>query len=341
MCRGGRRRRQSNGWSLIALIVILTVALSVLTGLSVAMAENLHLGVVRSNEAKALYLADAGVMDAIASYQPGDTPGNDWFELGCFGSDPACDNTPSLNFGPREVFVRQMTNPQRDVLLVDMSSQGASQSPRVRPLRMGRQRWSYFDRWELRRVASNQPLAIDAMAVRWTGASAGERVMTVWVDGLSKFFTSNPNNGLQSGQQLDLQPDTPLNDNQWIGGSSNLITFNANLSNRTDLVIVLTFTMADAAGCIEDPILPAMPVAPATGDLPTLREIQLRENCQRTAVWVDGDKQNNWGLFTIRTAGEVRTDPFMGRRHLRAEYRAHASVGTQRDPYQIISWREE
>jgi len=324
----GQRARNRHGWSLIALIVILAVALSVLTGLSVAVAENLQLGAVRANEAKALYLANAGIMDAIASYQPSHPPGNDWFELGCFGSAPACDNSPNLNLGPREVFVRQTTDPQRDFLLADMTSArikrigGGGGGPRP----------SFFDRWELQRVASNKTLTIDAMIVRWTDAVASEYVTSLQVAGQTTSGLS-----VQAGLPIVLNAPVTLANNAW--QSDNRVDFNVDLSSRSNLIIVLTFLMSDRVGCVETPGLPVIPANPTTANLPLIRAVQLRETCQRTTVWWNGNNQENWGLFTVRATGEVRASPFMGRRRLRAEYRARAAVGPKRN--QIISWREE
>lgn len=329
----------SGGWSLIALIVLLSVAIIALVGVSSAVADGLRISLSRVNETNALYLAHAGIMDAIASYRSG-TTGNNWFELNCFGNATGCDDNPPLNFGTDEVFLRDPSDPlgfpQRDFLLVDLSNETDNPAVRRRSATT-----ATFDDWELRRVSSNKVLTLTGLEVRWTGAGASQHVTRVclgadWNSGGSNCYTLPV--PAVSGALINLTsiPHSTLNDNAWL--SNNHVLFDFRIDQVSNLVVTLTVRFSDGPSCTATDI--ALPNAPTMADLPAIRQAQLTEQCQRTAVWAKTDNAQNWGLFTVRASGEVRAAPVTtGRRKLRAEYRAHATNASQRN--QIISWTEE
>ena len=307
--------QKSAGWSLIALIVLLTVALITLVGVGSAVAQGLRLGFSRTNDVKALYLAHAGVMDATAGYMtagPNPQPQN-WFPLGEF------------SVGTNEVFVRRTTNPERDFLLTDTSA--ASVQARGGGL-------SSFDSWRIQQVSSNKALTISALEVRWTGAAGAVQRVCLDANWNSGSCFTPPNPKPAAGALINI-PDRPL-DNTLL--TNNHIVFTTNINPVPSLVIVVTFYMGGINSCPSDPAYPSN--APTLSDLPTLRQIQLTENCRRTMVYVDTDATQNWGLFTIRSIGEVRDDPFKASRALRTEFRP-VTGGSSPSTNQIIAWREE
>lgn len=346
MCTGAPRPAQ-RGWTLLALIVLLAVALLIIVGVSLAVAAGWRVTLVRAHQARAWYLAHAGVMDAIAGYRPGTTV-DDEFDLGCFGNDPACDNS-LLNLGPGEVFIRADGTPQRDVLLVDMSNQG-TQTPVI----TRRTSQSTFDNWELRRISANKDLTVRALQVRWTGAVSTERVRRVCLNANWNVVGWGASGGcfaanVTAGTTIPLpNPNFTLSNNNWV--SNNHVLFNIKLDVRIPLVVVVTLLMSDDADCIPDiaagcaPPDGPLPNAPTLADLGSLRQAQVTENYRRTAVWVvrsaiDPANDENWGLWTARATGEYRADGVSAARGLRAEYRAHASSAGQQS--QIIAWQEQ
>lgn len=332
--RGHSQRAAQAGWTLIGLIILLTATLIASLSLVSAVAQTWRLSTLRANETRALYLAQAGVTDSIAAFRPG-TTASDWFELNCFGNDPACDNAPDLNLAPGEVFIREDTDPDRDFLLVDMSSQNNG-NPAVTGRTGGR---STFDDWELRRVVldAGRNLTIWAMEVRWTGTPAA-RVSHVCFN-VNAVVGGNPNPACLdvpdtlSGGRIDFAPAqrAVLTNNAWL--SNNHLWFTQDI-RQPGMTIALTFYVSDPAACA-----PLEAAIPALTDLAALRAYQSGEACRRTAVWVRGNSAQNWGLWTTRVTGEARSGLLTGRRRLRAEFRPYSTSSAQRN--QIISWREE
>ncbi|MBI2495964.1 MAG: hypothetical protein HYW10_05315 [Candidatus Omnitrophica bacterium] len=303
--RNQRVVRGQSGWTLVALIVLLAVALIALAGVGSGVAEGLRAGLVRVNETKAAYLASAGILDAVRSYQTGD--GGLAYALGEF---------PVV--APSEVFIRPLASPQRDFVLVDMSRARLDQvagSSRLRD-------------WTLRNVGPASPgPTLTTMVVDWTQAvppDPSERVQAVLMLGGPCTLVWEGSQG--PGEEIDI-PDCQLSSNAMVGITQIWFTGTA-VASRNPMVITVKFIMADAPtlnGC--------------AGARPASEADPLLENCQRTAQFVKNGL--NAGLFTIRSIGEVRESPFTTRRGVRAEFRATSNVPGVMPRNQIISWIDE
>lgn len=296
-----------SGWTLMALVILLAVALIALAGISSGLAEGMRANLVSINQTKAIYLAYAGVMDAIRSYETG--AGGRWFSLG---------EVPVV--APNEVFIRPLTS-QRDVLLVNMASAALTSAQGGTT--------SNLTKWSVRNVGPASPgITITKLRVEWTQAvppDPSERVTLVGLNGQPpcQVLWSGSKS---SGEEIDI-PDCVLSSNTVVG--SNLIRFNRGaIALRNPLTITVTFIMADAgslSGC--------------TGVPPASESDPLLEHCQRTVRFVRGGP--NAGLFTVRSSGEVRGSPFTIRRTVRAEFRDTSSHPAVAPPNRILAWAEE
>ena len=295
-----------SGWTLVALIVLLAVALIALAGVGSGVAEGMRGGLLNVNQTKAVYLAYAGVMDAIRSYQT--SSGGRAYALGEF---------PVV--APTEVFIRPLTSPQRDVLLVDLSPAS---------LRYDAPTQARLINWRLRNVGPASPgVTMTKMVVSWTQTSIAQQT-SEWVTQVN-FGPLLPSctwtGTARSGEEIDI-PDCALSNNNLIG-STQLFFNRGDIALRLPMTVTIRFIMSDAtapSGCVGAP--PASEAEP------------LLETCQRTARFVRGGP--NVGLFTVRSVGEVREPPFTARRSVRAEYRATSSTFTA-FPNTLISWIEK
>ncbi|MBI3011172.1 MAG: hypothetical protein HYY58_01590 [Candidatus Omnitrophica bacterium] len=295
-----------SGWTLVALIVLLAVALITLAGIGSGVAEGMRGGLLNVNQTKAVYLAYAGVMDAIASYQA--ARGGNAYTLG---------EVPVV--APSEVFIRPLTSPQRDFLLVDMSPAS---------LRYDSPTQARLINWRLRNVGPASPgVTMTKLVVAWTQTSISQE-KSEWVTQVS-FGPLLPSctwtGKARSGEEIDI-PDCALSTNNLIG-STQMFFNRGDIALRLPMTVTIRFIMGDAtapSGCVGAP--PASEADP------------LLENCQRTAQFVSGGPRV--GLFTVRSIGEVREPPFTARRSVRAEYRATSSTFIA-FPNTLISWIEE
>lgn len=313
-----RGARGCRGLALVTLIVLLAVALIATAGITSAVVEGMQATFVQRNLTKAMYLAQAGVMDAVESYQStGPSGWSDAFRLGPF----LVPGGPS-----NERFIR--SGPQRDFLFADMRS--AQFTRRLN----GAQ--STFDDWRLQRVlqppsTSPTSLWISRIKVFWSGAPTA-RVTKLIINANVTISCPGPAgsfclDGLSraSGDPIDITPPFELTGNAVL--ANNHIWFNTNLqpAGVRPASVTLVFYMSDST-CDE-----VTSSAIAFDQLPVPR----LEDCQRMARWRN-DATIRDAHFTVRATGEVDAAPFLTRRYLRAEYGRMRGSDTD----QILLWRE-
>ena len=309
-------RSREDGWTLVVLVVLLTVALIAIVGVGTAVAEGMRVSLLRVNEAKAAYLAQAGVMDAIRAFEQGTD--RSW----ALGEHQV---TAPL----KEVFIRLSTLPQRDFLFVDMV-------PASWQILGGQSRLRNWTLRNTRTIGSGTPpagsLTVTGMRVEWTGvappgggacALPAECVTSVIFGSGMLSCPADWFGSAWAGQVIDV-PDCVLSSNT-AQVTSNQIRWNTTAVAARGADVTITFIMSDAGSCV--------PVSSAAESNPLL------EHCQRTVRFLNAGP--NVGLLTVRSIGEARYLPFAYNRAVRAEYRDTSSSAGAAPPDRIISWVEE
>lgn len=300
----GFRARQFDraGWLLPGLILLISAVLLALGAITVFLTQHLRLASLRQQQAKALYLAQSGVMQAIHDFRFDDSgiSGTDnGFRLGEYAVPT--DTGVIGSYADDDVFI--LGGQAADVLLVNMIAGGWA-TANICGSPSNRQR---LQAWTIRNVLltdSTAPTApdnlpdgmlvvIDRLMISWNPDN-GERVYRIDLLGNNN-TVYNDCAGLASGQELNIT-------NQTVAPSSeavNRIWFSRRTTENSPPTLLMTnknwidirFIMTDNS-VRRVRFLPATPLASSVN-------------------------------FTVKSVGEVRKGPFpfQSWRRLQAEYR--------------------
>ncbi len=314
-CRTTLVRRQSRrGWLLVGLIVLISAVILALAGVTFYLTEHLRVTSLRQNQTKAVYLAQAGIMQAIYDFRF-NTGGNGFL----LGEYPVPNDTGILgSYADDDVFI--LGGQAADFLLADMIS-GTWTTGRICGGANNRQ---ILRDWTLRNVLltasasptppdnlpDGMPVVIDALQISWNPDN-GEVVYRVDLIGNAADYNDGACAGTPSGGTIDVNQTVNPNSQ-----GSNRIWF----SRRTTESAPPSLLMSNKSW-IEARFL-------------------MTDGSSRRVRFVPADPASSTANFTIKSVGEVRKGvfPFSTWRRLQAEYRLNeADPGDLQQPGNITS----
>ena len=286
------KRHPHSGWLLAGLIVLVSAVILALAGVTFYLTEHLRSTSLRQNQTKAIYLAQAGVMQAVYDFRT--TAGGNGFGLGEY---PVPTDTGTIgSYADDDVF--QLGGQAADFLLVSMIP-GTWFPAGICGGSANRQR---LQDWTMRNVLITDsttptppdglpdglPLVIDTLQISWEPDN-GERVFRVDLMGGSADYSDCA--GTPSGGTIDVnQTVAPLTE-----GAINRIWFSRRVSEPNLMSsknwIQIRLTMTD-------------------GSVRRVRFVPLNPT-------------TSTANFTMKSLGRVRKGPFPFGvwRRLQAEYR--------------------
>jgi len=280
------------GWLLVGLIVLISTVIIALASVTFFLTAHLRTTSLRQNQTKAIYLAQAGVMQAIYDFRFDDSliAGTDTgFRLGEYRADTGAFG-PIGSFPSNNVFI--LGGQAADFLLAAMIP--TTFSTPAAPGGCGGGTRHRLDTWTLRNVLlsntspDGMPLSFNQMAVSWFPVVGGEGVIRVDLNGTSLDWPSSGCTPAVSGTTVTLNATQTVSPNTLWG--TNRIWF-ATTNMNTKTWIELAFFMSDGS--------------------------------TRRARYVPGSPLTSSASFTVKSVGEVRQGPFPFSvwRRLQAEYR--------------------
>ena len=298
--------RLQRGWLLVGLIVLISSVILALVGITFFLTEHLRVTSLRQNQTKAIYLAQAGVMQAIYDFRfdadgAGSLDGN-YVIAGPYDAIPGDSGAPGL--ADDDVFV--LSGRAGDFLLAAMIPATWASPPPVLSGCGGTKRHR-LETWTLRN-AGNSSLSFTQMAVSWSPAGS-EELMRVDLNGTAKDWLPPASCGsVPSGTTITLDSPPPV-----LGPGefwdTNRLWFTTTTMDRKRW-IELAFFMSDTS--------------------------------VRRVRFVPGAPNTSSASFTVTSSGGVRSSsfPFVMWRRVQAEYRLNdqdTTVSNLQEPGRIAS----
>ena len=274
----------TGGWLLVGLIVILSSVFIALTGISMALGESRRVISMRENDTEAVYLAQAGVMQALYDLKRlTSAPPAGGIVLRAYNIDNPTGPVPGPN---DDAFILSSGIPA-DFFLVNMKGSISFSTSNLNCGGGVHISSGVMGGWTVRNVldpSSAPTLAVDRMQVNWSPDN-GERVVRIVLNGANVWLNCA---GAAAGQELDVTNSTINPRATW---ATNSVSFNSTTMGTAKDWIDLTFIMTDGS--------------------------------RRVARYDRLTPANRTADVTIRSRGEVRegTFPFLTWRRLQAEYR--------------------
>ena len=282
------------GWLLVGLIALLSLAILALAGFTFVLTEHLKLTSLQENRARAVSLAQAGVMQAVYEFRQ-----SQGVRLGDYDVDDPSNPTPGPN---TDLFT--LGGKAADFLLVNFLSPGWSRARECNLNNRDRlQSWPIWNVLQSNVEPGGLPVAVSRMVVSWT-PNGGERVVRVDLGAATAWLNCA---GAVSGQEITLSspvvvPPLPLRTNDW---NTNRLWFSSvNQEMRSKTAIDVTFIMTDHVAS-SNPLEASRRLVRYTPNTPALSSAS----------------------FTVKSTGTVRKGvfPFVAWRRLQAEYRIASS----------------
>ncbi len=277
------------GWLLVGLIVLISAVVLAMAGTTSLLTEHLRLINLRRHQTQAIYLAQAGIMQAIYDFRfdgPGSVDGQN-IRLGEY---PVPADTGAPGTSDDDVFI--LGGEAADFLLIAMipgslatTNAGGSCGSVAR---------HRLENWTLRNVLQSStppdgmPISFSQMAVSWNPVGPGEGPVRIDLGGSSADWRSAGCAPVASGVPIPLPQQTIVPGAPFWG--TNRVWF-ATTTMHTKTWIELAVTLSD--GSI------------------------------RRARFLPANPTGSSASFTIKAVGEVRRGqfPFVAWRRLQAEYR--------------------
>ena len=290
------------GWLLVGLIVLISAVLLALGGLAFLLTEHLRVTSLQQNQTKAIYLAQAGVMQAI--YDVRFSTGGNGFIPGTYDAVPGDAGVPGL--ADDDVFI--LEGVPADFLLANMIPALLDQQNAF-----GLQNRDRLRSWRLRNVRADAAIRIDYLTVSWPAlpasppAAGTEEVARVEIDNARVWPTSGSVSCVPNGTKIDIANVTIPAATERVNNTVYFCTGGAQSQMPNKAYIELKFWMSD--------------------------------NTTRLVRYTPALATRS-GSFTIKSVGEVRQGvfPFVMRRRLQAEYRLNQANPTDlQQPANITS----
>ena len=280
------RPLHDKGWLLVGLIILISAVILALAGITFFLTEHLRTISLRQNQTKAIYLAHAGLMQAIYDFRT--SAGGNGFTPGTYDAVPGDAGAPGL--GDDDVFI--IGGEAADFLLAAMipatlnltnANPGGGcggGTPRNR-----------LEGWTLRNVRLDSAISFNQVIVTWNAPTAGQGVVRLDFNGNAADWTAPGCNPFASGVPIPVPTQTINAGSFW---DTNRVWF-ATDTMGSQAWIELAFVMTDNPN----------------------------PSSTRRARFVIGTPTASSASFTIKSIGEVRSSsfPFTTWRRLQAEYR--------------------
>lgn len=227
------RNSASGGWLLVGLIVILSSVFVAMAGVTLALGESRRTISLRENDTEAIYLAQAGVMDALYRFRSGNG-------VGPLGIDQRVDPGPLPGTSDDDVFI--LGGQMADSLLVNMKPttfQADINLPNCSPPRRDR-----MQNWTIRNVLASggMSLTIDRIRVNWS-PNLGEGVLRIDLNGNNPDWTAPSCSGVPANTDIDLFPNQSIP--PMASWNTNRIWFTSNGVMAGKAWIDISFIMSD------------------------------------------------------------------------------------------------
>jgi len=175
---GALRKR---GVVLLTTIILVVFASLVVAGVTVFLTQRLSYNVARNRRARCMYLAQAGIHDAIYWFRTHTKTGNGYFSLG------------EVKVGLQESFVLGGTD--ADLFMVNTSVS------RINPLFT-----SDFVDISFQNATDSRRLTIDRIVVTWSRPGTARRLRRIYINGVIRW-----SGNLRSPASCNIQPDFRVN----------------------------------------------------------------------------------------------------------------------------------
>jgi len=313
--RHGSVKTSKEGWLLVTLIILLGIVILAFGGVTLLLTEHFRSVSLRQNQTRAIYLAQAGVMQAIYDVKRMTASvGGVSFLDPATSQEYVVDAGPAAGTSDDDIFT--LGGLAADFFLVNMKGTISVNQANLCSL-SNRDR---FRGWSITNVLSSAgsplgiPITVDKVRVNWNNPLASDRVLRIDLNNTTVY--SNCTGALVGDVNLDNGGDaditnTTINPRQiWPAGNQDRIWFNTTyganfLTLKTSVDLI--FTMTD--GSIR------------------------RSHYEATVA-------NRSADVTLKSVGEVRKGafPFVMWRRLQAEYRFSGTALTSAG--NILSYQE-
>ncbi len=236
------------GWLLVGLIVLVSIVLIAFVGITFFLTEHLRTTSLRQNQTKAIYLAQAGIMQAIYDIQRmTGSAGGVSFRDPATSAEYVVDAGSSPGTSDDNVFTLGGVGVSADFFLVNMK--GSLSFPQANNCSLTQR--DRFQGWSVTNVlASNTaplgiPVTVNQVKVDWNSPAAGgtEKVLRIDLNGNTVY---NNCTGTSIGSFASLTTTPTINSRQtWPAGTGNRIWFNTRDVASVKTSIDLTFRMTD------------------------------------------------------------------------------------------------
>lgn len=298
-----RRLPLSRAFALAGLIVIVGSVSVAMSGIVLALAEGQRAISFRHNEMRSIYLAQAGVMQALYDFRAGS---------GIVLGEKTVEPGPQEGLEDDDVFL--LSGKAADFLLVNMIPALVDQGKLFGATRDRLRLWRLRNVLRSDSAPTGLPVQIDRLTISWDDPGPKEGVIRVEISGRKVWPPSGAVSKPQpSGTQLDIldirvKPQTEL--------ARNTIWFSTKMVMQNKAFIQVAFQMSDHQQS-DNPLDASIRIARYTPALKT-----------RSAN------------FTVKAVGEARRSrfPFVMWRHLQAEYRLSGVLITS--PGSLVLYEE-
>ena len=225
------------GWLLVGLIIILSSVFVAMAVVSLLLGQSRQLISVRQNQTEAVYLAQAGVMQALYDLRRL-SPSAGGIELRAYNVDNPSGPSP----GPTDdAFI--LSGVAVDFFLANMKAASFEEKPLcgAGTKRDRLQDWPVTNVLSSVSVASGPTVTVTAMTVSWS-PNASERVLRIDFDNTAVYSNCT---GAGMGELIDL-PDTTIGPRVTWTGSKDRIWFSSTAMDAKTS-IDLTFIMTDGS----------------------------------------------------------------------------------------------
>ena len=259
---GGRATR---GWLLVGLIIILTGVVVALVGVTYLLVEHRRTTSLRQNQTRAIYLAQAGVMQELYDYRRGQEVSR---QVQTIVAGPAA--------GTADDDIAQVTGPQADFLLVNMRGDASI----IQQSHCSAQR-DRIHLWSMRNVLASGEgsLVIDQVRVNWSPVVAGEGIIRMDFNGTGQDWPSSGCPSIPADTNINITNQSLNAAQRW---ANNRVWFTSSAMDGKDWIDV-TLVMTD--GSERTARWDRLTVANRTADI-TLRSIgTVRRGAMPFEVW--------------------------------------------------------
>lgn len=214
---------KKKGFTLIASVILIIFTSITALSLSTFIVQRFTQNETETRTLRAIYLAQAGINDALYWYRQRDRTANGAVTLG------------QVNIDANNSFVLSAND--ADLLMVNTS--GSNLAPATGTVIL---RYRQLRGWNIQNATNSRTITIVSMTVTWNGVPTDRRLQQVWLSGAQRWPPGGGNGAAQSGDNCNINNFT-LNRTPSIYSNNRLI-FNYNMTGAT---VDVQFFMSDGS----------------------------------------------------------------------------------------------